>query len=225
MQNKILLFILCLLTACASEKTFEAKNQTTTNPNIASTSEVQNTPGTQPVEESQLSQNSTSDEKVTAAKLSSQDKNKLLEIDQNNYKNIPVKIVLPTYIPDGFKVEKVEVGDDKRFGPGYSITYSDDSNNCFEISGASGGFGAGAEDFEIITVNSKALGNVELGYTQFDQVTNQPRIGFNQFTVQGVIPSEQQYSFWSPGIVNSQCNAIEFQEAAKIVESLDYLNP
>ncbi|XQQ05757.1 MAG: hypothetical protein EDM05_66670 [Leptolyngbya sp. IPPAS B-1204] len=193
MKNKILLFILCLLTACASEKTFEAKNQTTTNPNIASTSEVQNTPGTQLVEESQLSQNSTSDEKATAAKLSSQDQNKLLEIDQNNYKNIPVKIVLPTYIPDGFKVEKVEVGDDKRFGPGYSITYSDDSNNCFEISGASGGFGAGAEDFEIITVNSKALGNVELGYTQFDQVTNQPRIGFNQFTVQGVIPSEQQY--------------------------------
>ncbi|QYO62058.1 protein-L-isoaspartate(D-aspartate) O-methyltransferase [Leptolyngbya sp. 7M] len=164
-------------------------------------------------------------EKATAAKLSSQEKDELLAIDQNNYKNIPVKIVLPTYVPDGFKVEEVAVNDDKRFGPSYSIIYFDENNNCFEVSGASGGFGAGAEDFEILTVNSKALGNVELGYTQFDQVKNQPRIGFNQFTVPGVIPSDQQYSFWSPGTVNSQCNAIELQEAAKIVESLDYLNP
>ena len=165
------------------------------------------------------------EEKANAAKLSYQQVNKLLALDKSNPRGIELKIVLPTYIPIDFEAEITEINEYSIAAPSYTVGYFNKNNNsCFEISAASGGFGAAAEDFEIIMVNSKALGSVELGFTQFDNLTNQPRIGFHQFTVPGIIPSQQQYSFWSP-VSNAKCNAISFQEAAKIVESLGYLNP
>jgi hypothetical protein len=103
-----------------------------------------------------------------------------------------------------FKIEEEGVG-----RPSYQIVYRDKQNNCFEVSAASGGFGADSEDFEIVSVNSKALGQVDLGFTQFASVTNQPRIGFEDFTVPGTIPSPQQYSFWSPAD-GTDCKAIDF---------------
>ncbi len=165
------------------------------------------------------------EDKVNAARLSIQQKNELLAVDSNNALGIPVKIVIPTYVPNGFEIRSFIVEDDPAFGPSYGIIYTSDDNRCFEISAASGGFGAGAEDFELVTVNSKALGRVELGYTQFDSVTSQPRIGFNNFSVPGVPAGRQEYTFWSPKDGDTSCQAIEFQEAVKIVESLDYLNP
>ncbi|MEM6450339.1 MAG: hypothetical protein AAF703_08505 [Cyanobacteria bacterium P01_D01_bin.105] len=164
--------------------------------------------------------------KTNNAKLSAPEVQKLLAIDQNNYKGIDVKIVVPTYVPTGFKVSDLKIEDHQTFGPSYRVIYQNDNDGtCFEIFAASGGAGAGAEEFELVTVNSKALGTVDVGFTQFHSVTNQPRIGLKNDVEEGIIPSDQGYSFWSPSGLSAECDAIEFQEAAKIVESLDYLNP
>ena len=173
--------------------------------------------------ESASASSSTAGRKVFP-KLSAEQENQLLKIDEDNSRGIEVKIVLPTYVPAGFDISEFEIEDDPRFGPRYTVLYRDEQNNCFEFSAASGGFGADSEDFEIVSVDSKALGQVSLGFIQFDAVTSQPRIEFEKFNVPGKILSPQQYSFWSP--TNApECKAIDFQEAIKIVESLEYLNP
>ncbi len=237
MKQLLLLCLLCLLTACNSdvpqppqdipttdsEKSASLENDVSDEPPAAASS-LETIPDTSNADSSTpINQNISSESKANAAKLSSTQRQELLAVDKNNSQGIDVKIVVPTYVPPGFKVKNLTVDDDERFGPFYIITYHNDVGNCFEISGASGGFGAGVEDYEIITVESKALGTVDLGLTQFDSLTNQPAIGFDQFSVKGVIPSQQEYSFRSSE--KGECSVITLSEAAKIVESLDYLNP
>lgn len=173
---------------------------------------------------SETNQPSSVESKASLANLSLSQAQELLSLDKNNRGGIDMKIVLPTYVPTGYRVKKFLAERDRSIAaPHYEIVYANDLGNCFEISAASGGFGANAVDFESVTVNSKALGTVELSFTQFDSVTDQDRIGLKEMNVEGIIPSDQRYSFWSPG--NNECETIDFQEAVKIVESLDYLNP
>lgn len=174
-------------------------------------------------EQSTLSDQTTPQNKINSAQISNIQFKNLMALDDQNRFDAELKIIIPTYIPEGFepKLETIERGIG---APGYKLIYADRYNNCFEIGAISGGIGAAGEDFEIRTVYSQALGNVELGYTKFDRVTNQPRIGFNEFVAKGVIPSSQYYTFWSPSN-RENCNAIDFEEAIKIVQSFEYLNP
>lgn len=168
-----------------------------------------------------VSENSQND-KISAANISPQEAQQMIAYDQNNnYDNVAFKVIIPTYVPSGFR-SIVNVEDEG--GPSYSLFYIDNSNNCFEISALTTGFGSGAVDYSTRIVKSKALGNVELGYIQFDGITNQPSIGFDAGTVKGTIPSKQEYSFDSP-TRRDGCNTIDFEEAVKIVQSLEYLNP
>lgn len=159
-------------------------------------------------------------EKISAAKISPQEAQQMIAYDQNNsWDNAAFKVIVPTYVPSGFR-PIVNAEDDG--GPSYRLLYVDNNNNCFQISGRTTGFGAGAEDSVYRTVESKALGEVVLGYTEFSSVINQPSISFWESSVKGTIASPQEYIFSSPA---TDCNTIDFEEAAKIVESLEYLNP
>lgn len=152
--------------------------------------------------------------------LSEDQKRQLLSIDGNNPLGIAVKIVLPDYVPEGFEVAYI----DTEYETGYTVVYADDNNNCFKIGGYSD-LGAGGEDFEIIEVESRALGLVRLGFTQTANMSDPAFIAF-EYTVPGKIASRQEYNFSSPSQeLDYECNAIEVEEAVKIVESLDYLNP
>lgn len=175
---------------------------------------------------SEVTEASDLESKVNDAKLSSEAATELVNLDNNNQREIPVKVVVPTYIPDGFEVTEV-VSEDGRFGPSYSIKYlNTTTNGCFEISAASGGFGGPTEDFEqVIEIDSKALGEINLGYTESHSISNQPLIAFANSTVPGIVSAPQEYSFWSPTPSNKDCSVLDLKEAEKTVKSLDYLNP
>lgn len=163
--------------------------------------------------------------KVIAAKLPSEAATELVNLDNNNSRDIPVKVVVPTYVPEGFEAVDVTYEDRGIAGPSYEIQYLNSiTNECFEISAASGGFGGMTEEFEeVIEIDSESLGKLNLGYTASPSRGNDPFIAFASFTVPGTASAPQEYSFWSPS--NDGCAILDFQEAAEIAESLDYLNP
>jgi hypothetical protein len=130
------------------------------------------------------------------------------------------KIVLPTYVPPGFQVDKLEVQNDTRYSPKYKIVYRNSSNSCFFISGSSGIWGGPASGYKTVEVSSTALGKVVLEYTDFVRAANTGYIG-----VPGsrITKGKMGYDFSSPG--RDGCRTISIQEAVKVVESLQYLNP
>ncbi len=134
------------------------------------------------------------------------------------WNGLPYGIILPTYIPPGFKVSDVSISKfDGRDGPGgYALKYANDIGQCFQLSTATGGLGAGTQDYQIVEVISPALGRVKVGYTKFSQYSSAPEISL--WVSQGKI----SYLFDSPSGCESN---ISFKEATQIVESLDYLNP
>ncbi len=132
---------------------------------------------------------------------------------------MPYGIIVPTYIPSGFRLSDFSVssfhGAD---GPGgYSIEYSNNLGQCFSLITETGGLGAGTEDYQSVEVYSPALGTVKVGYTEFSQYSSAPE------TILWVSQGKISYMFTSPA---GDCEqTVSFAEAAKIVESLNYLNP
>ncbi|PSR17814.1 hypothetical protein C8255_10680 [filamentous cyanobacterium CCP3] len=137
-------------------------------------------------------------------------------IDQAN--GNPYGIVLPTYVPPGFEITKFSVEPlNNPNGPGfYSLEYSNSSGQCFSVHAGTGGLGADSEEYQIVEVNSPALGRVKVGYTEFSQRVSAPEVSV------WVSQGKMNYSFLSP----DDCEqSVSFPEAAKIVESLNYLTP
>ncbi|WP_017721568.1 hypothetical protein [Kamptonema formosum] len=162
---------------------------------------------------------------ANAAQLTSEQVEQLIALDKNNAQGIDVKIIVPTYIPAGFQAYRVEA-EDGHFGPNYSVTYRNYSNNtCFTMTGASGGFGAEPTNYQTVEVNSPALGRVTIEYTNFNQTFKRPYIGFKDFET-AIVEGSQLYLFSPYNSRTDGCsNIISFQEAVKVVESLQYLNP
>jgi serine/threonine-protein kinase len=175
------------------------------------------------------------EEVAKAAKLNSENVEKLMHLSKNSLmKNTAKdeKIIVPTYIPEGFKVNimEIEVLSDKRqvsrqSSESYYIEYRNASNHCFDISGTlGGGFGAGPRKTEKIEVLSRVLGKVTIEYTEFDEIINGAMT-----RLVGVYPSvlygetyKMFYHFSSYEI--DGCQAISIQESVKILESLQFLN-
>lgn len=168
-------------------------------------------------------------EVAKAALLSSQQVDKLIELDSfskhefNGYEEgfedsakwngMPFGIIVPTYIPSGFKITHFNVASFHGIdGPGgYNIKYENGSDQSFGISAETGRVGEGAEDYQVVEVVSPALGRVKVGYTEFS------RHGSSSESFVWVSQGKIKYFFSSSNL--------SFSEAAKIVESLDYLNP
>lgn len=161
------------------------------------------------------------------AKLNDSQVQELLSMNRNNQRNINFKPIVPTYVPEGFEIRNVSVEDDRRWGPSYGILYKNNNNFCFSIGGESGGFGDGPRDYQPIEVISPALGKVILEYTENHRDRTQSSLG-TSLVYGGVLGSQQAYGLGSgpPRRVGDQeCRSISIQEAVKIVESLQYLNP
>jgi hypothetical protein len=89
------------------------------------------------------------------------------------------------------------------------------------IHGNSGGWGGAPNDYQPLEVQSHALGKVILEKTEFDLFSNQANIML--VFEGGLLMSPQRYSFMT--LRNDMCNPVKVQEAVKIVESFQYLNP
>lgn len=83
---------------------------------------------------------------VTLVSLNVYAKNSTLTANQiQQVKLIKVPLIVPTYIPSNYKLEKIETVSSQLTGPGqgsnYSITYSDNAFNKFTIETTTGGVG------------------------------------------------------------------------------------
>lgn len=140
-------------------------------------------------------------------------------------KSIGIKIAVPAYVPDGFRVYKVEAWkDDEGWGPSYLITYRGPDNACFFIDASSGGIG----DFipedpndPGIPINSPIFGRARLYTKPFgsDWLSETP----------GEAPVYSFSTSMGTERTPSNCkraNLIDLSppEAVKIVESLQYLD-
>ncbi|MEM6452682.1 MAG: hypothetical protein AAF703_20490 [Cyanobacteria bacterium P01_D01_bin.105] len=233
MKNTAYVLITCLLlvTACSQqaelEKKVESEEITSEQASEAAPSELADAENSVEIgddrETAETEEISSLESKADAAKLPIEAVTEIIKLDSSNQRGIPFKVVVPTYVPDGFEVSDIAYKDD-RFGPSYKIQYLNaDTNGCFEISAASGGFGGPTETFEqLVEIDSQALGKLTLGYTESHSISKQPLIAFETLTTPGTASAPQEYSFWSPS--SADCTIVDFQEAEQVVESLIYVN-
>ena len=73
-----------------------------------------------------------------------------------------VPIVVPQYVPLGFRVTDVSVDTlDRRFGPHYSINYKNAEDVCFSVMFTGGGVGGGNYDY-LLPIQTKLFGKLPL---------------------------------------------------------------
>ncbi|MEP0884633.1 hypothetical protein NDI49_24090 [Trichocoleus sp. ST-U3] len=164
-----------------------------------------------------------------AAKLTPVQVKELQPLNNANNRNIQrFKILVPTYLPPGFKIDRFEVSYDKdrKIGSDYYRSYTiyyknTETNVCFHISGYGFSSGGGGDpgDYKTVEVSSSALGKVILMYTGFSQNRQN---SFVRFETDYIFVNTHMYDFASSSL---ECNTISIQEAVKIVESFQWLNP
>ncbi len=156
-----------------------------------------------------------------AAKLTTQEVEKLMSLEKSDLvlkdklkmEQSKVKAIVPTYIPPGFKVKKINTS--KHSYSHYGIEYGDSSDSNFRI--ATGCCFCGDEPlgYKEVQVSSRKLGKIIVAYTYFDNDINKSDL----VCATGILYNKntgREYFF--SGNVN-------IREAVKIVESLQYLNP
>jgi len=162
-----------------------------------------------------------------AAQLAPNQIQELMAIATQKQLDRSFRIVIPTYIPPGFQAGDIETSIDKsgRYGPpniisDYKLVYRNPSSGaCFSIEGSSGGWGAGEVEHQDTPVFSEALGIVVLSTLKFD---NESHSSIIQWRDAPIVRSGRGYGFGSGQGQN--CGAMNFQEAVKVVESLQYMD-
>lgn len=169
-----------------------------------------------------------------AAKLTSAQIKELIEMEKHKSyirsgtKEVKSRFVVPTYIPPGFQVSGFRTADDDGHGGlRYRIDYCNSSKFCFAVvGGIQHDIGESPLSFEIVkNISSPALGKVELGYTNYDGTNNKPYIAFTGAMNRFVKDNNFYVFLCAGGYLNQDDQTISLNEATKIVESLQYLNP
>ena len=124
------------------------------------------------------------------------------------------RIALPASIPDGFRVDKVEVF--KGEYPGYSILYKNQNNECFSLNNFTNSreYRSYAVVVETFEVSSIGLGKISVNYFKYDRDSDK-----SYMKAKDIIDG-QVYKFNSP---IESCNVISKQEAIKVIKSIDYV--
>ncbi|NES69576.1 MAG: hypothetical protein F6K24_32310 [Okeania sp. SIO2D1] len=147
------------------------------------------------------------------AKLTPTQVEKLVNLEKNNQVD---KVIVPTYIPPEFKVDKLEVG-----GGYYYIIYRNSNNLCFYFS-YSNHFIFNSQDAEVvgIEINLPVIGTAYLYTKKSHRVSIPSTILVKSYSAQ------ERFEFISPCLMTENWGkTITTPEAVKIVESLQYLNP
>jgi len=151
-----------------------------------------------------------------ASKQEIQENEALLKFSNENLQVAELKIIVPTYIPEDFTLEKLEIGRGQY--PSYSLAYKNHKvDSCFQISARSDGFGAGEDKYEELEVFSPALGVITLAILSFSRETDTPLIRLKDHHF---MRNNRGYSVnFGYGCDKS----LNLKEAVKVVESLQYL--
>ena len=74
---------------------------------------------------------------MKVAQLSPEQVKALIDLTNRNTHGWKFRIILPTYVPNGFHIERIKVSDLKGVGlsPSYEIRYRNGNNKCFSIAG------------------------------------------------------------------------------------------
>jgi hypothetical protein len=135
-------------------------------------------------------------------------------------------VVLPSQLPDGFKVKFLSVSrqnhpSPKYQGGRYSIRYENDKGQCFTLNGGvSAPTGDAPIDYKTTkTIDSPALGSLTLGIDRYDNSMSLIAI----VPAMGTIRGRNRYSLVSS--TRSDCSRITVADAITIVKSLQFLNP
>lgn len=138
--------------------------------------------------------------------------------------SLGVKIAVPAYVPDGFRVDKVEVvpcpPGSRRFCPQYTIMYRGPKNTCFAVESTGGGIGGLPDGDRSFPVNSPLFGESSLELGKYSQAQSATLLG--QW-----LGESPFYRFAGAGTSRALkgCNNISPEEAVRVTESLQYLNP
>jgi hypothetical protein len=161
---------------------------------------------------------------------------------QRSLKSLGIKIAIPRYVPQGFRVvtirtepcragSSVDANGVCRFRPDYTVVFGNAENHCFAVSGTGGGIGGPGGRYTR-EVNSKILGKVDVnvgtgsGEPMTAAIANTPQDHVWTFPA-GKSP------FYSVGTTidnrarsATTCNKAAFMtpnELIKIVQSLEFL--
>ena len=160
---------------------------------------------------------------MKSALLSSEQSKALISLTNSNVRGWKFRIVVPTYVPDGYHIKEVSIDDNgsRAAGPSYNISYRNQNNVCFSL----GGFhisGAGPEAIDqTVEVSSSIFGKVTLSYTSFSQSYQGSLINFREPAPLGDLRFE--VSSTSSEMVGHGCRLAPMKEIAAVVKSLKYL--
>ena len=157
-----------------------------------------------------------------AAKLATQEVENLMSLEKSNLvlkdklkmEKLKLKAIVPTYIPPGFEVKKLDARKES-YVHYYRIEYGDSNKSQFSISSSCCFCGDEPLGYKEVEVSSRKLGKIIVAYTYFDNDINKSDI----VCATGILFNKntgREYSFYSN---------LNIREAVKIVESLQYLNP
>jgi hypothetical protein len=128
----------------------------------------------------------------TASSVHAQSGPSLLSASQQkSLKSLGIKIAIPQYVPQGFRVVSVKTEPCRagssvnangvcRFGPNYTVVFGNAENHCFAVDATGGGLG-GPDGRYTRKVNTKLLGKVDVnvgtgsGETMTTAIANTPQ--------------------------------------------------
>jgi hypothetical protein len=163
--------------------------------------------------------------------------------DQETLKSLGIKIAIPQYVPQGFRVETIVAKPctkaDKKFcrgEPSYTVVYGNPQNHCFAVDAVSGGVGGPGSGRYNRAVDTKLLGKVDVAVdlgsrdpiqgSITEEIANVP-----QKNIQTLAGSEPPFYGVTTMIDNrvkstTTCGTEAFMtpnEFIKIVQSLEFL--
>lgn len=132
------------------------------------------------------------------------------------------EIVVPTYIPPGFKLDHLKTsGEDY---PYYYVNYRNSNNVCFSFSAFTSPGASSPGEYDTVEVSAPAFEKVTLTYTNFDDNYNKPLVA-SYLASNRRNKEVGKYNFYSGNNSGKNCNTINLKAAVKIVESLQFIKP
>jgi hypothetical protein len=148
-------------------------------------------------------------------------------VDQSNLKLEKVKAILPTYVPSGFEVKDFKISlcnypGAKSGRYSYFITYSNSSNSSFYIqTRPCRVYMSKPTVVKDIQIPSNKFAQINLQLIKFDRSKDHTKISGEILSSHPEYPGSFQKLL---SLTSDGSNPINWQEAQKIIKSMDYLN-
>ena len=184
----------------------------------------------------ETSKKTTKDTSPIFPKMNSQQLKELKAlIGNNNRDKIDFKVVLPTYLPDGYQIHDFMAANHPQNSISYNIIYRNSNKRCFTLGADNGQWGDGPSGLSTVEVSSPALGKITLEHTDFDKLNGSFFSHFRKDILRA--NSARKMMTYSMGTMASirenphvpkfsRCKGeLRLNDAIKIVKSLQYLEP